>query len=226
MPEVLTVETGRPTGSRASNRVRHEGKVPGVLYGLGMEPTALAVSWPELRRALVAGGLSSPIRIRMDGREHLTIVREIQRHPVRRDVTHIDFLAVDPDQPVSIEVPVTIIGLEEGDDAGDLAHTIHAITVSAKPAAIPSELGVDAAKVRELGSFRVADLQLPDGVTTDVDPETVLVATGADVEIIDQTLEPTAEEAEGEEAAADQEAAADESEAAAEGEPAAEGGEK
>jgi large subunit ribosomal protein L25 len=144
---------------------------------------------------------------------------------VRRDVTHIDFLAVDPDQPVSIEVPVTIIGLEEGDDAGDLAHTIHAITVSAKPAAIPSELGIDAAKVRELGSFRVADLQLPAGVTTDVDPETVLVATGADVEIIDQTLEPTVEEAEGEEAAAEQEAA-EEPEAAAEGEPAASGGEE
>jgi large subunit ribosomal protein L25 len=195
MPEVLTVELGRPTGSRASNRLRREGKVPGVLYGLGMEPTAVAVVWPDLRRALVAGGLSSPIRLKVGGSEHLTIVREIQRHPVRRDITHIDFLAVDPDQPVSIEVPVTIVGLEEGDDAADLAQTVHALTVSAKPAAIPSELGVDANRVRELGTFRVADLQLPPGVTTDADPETVLVATGADVEIRDETLEAAPEEA-------------------------------
>lgn len=227
MPEVLTVELGRPTGSRASNRLRREGKVPGVIYGLGMEPTAVAVEWPELRKALVAGGLSSPIRLKVGGREQLTIVREIQRHPVRRDVTHIDFLAVDPDQPVSIEVPVTIVGLEEGDDAADLAHTIHSLTVSAKPAAIPSELGVDASRVRALGAFRVADLDLPPGVTTDADPETVLVATGADVEIIDETLEAPAAEEEAEAAAEGEGEGEAEAEApgAAADETAAEGGE-
>jgi large subunit ribosomal protein L25 len=196
MPEVLTAETGRETGSRASNRLRRTGKVPAVLYGLGMEPISVALDWPELRRTLAAGGLSSPIRLRVDGREHLTIVREMQRHPVRRDVTHIDFLAVDPDQPVAIEVPVVLVGLEPGDDAADLAIASHALVVTAKPAAIPGEIAVDAERVRELGIFRVADLELPTGVTTDVDPETVLVQGGADVEIIDESLEAPEEAAE------------------------------
>ena len=56
MPEVLTAETGRVTGSRASNRLRREGKVPAVIYGLGMEPISLTLTWTDLRRTLVDGG--------------------------------------------------------------------------------------------------------------------------------------------------------------------------
>ena len=207
MPEVLIADTGRETGSRASNRLRREGRVPCVLYGLGREPLALAVSWPELRRALVTGGVSSPLRLSVDGREQLSIVREVQRHPVRRDITHIDFLAVDPDQEVTLDVVVTLVGLEEGDDAADLAQAIHNLSVTAKPGAIPAELTVDAGEVRRRGGFRVADLVLPAGVATDADPELLIVATGADVEIVDETLEPTVEP---EEAAEEGEAPADE----------------
>jgi large subunit ribosomal protein L25 len=206
MPELLTADTGRATGSRASNRLRREGRVPCVLYGLGREPLSLSVSWPELRRALVAGGVSSPLRLRVGGQEQLSIVREIQRHPVRRDVTHVDFLAVDPDQDVTLDVAVTLVGLEEGDDAADLAQAIHNLSVTAKPAAIPSELHVDVSEVRRMGGFRVGDLRLPSGVATDADPELLIVATGADVEIVDETLDVTpeaeeAEEGEGAEAA-------------------------
>ena len=211
MPEVLTADTGRPTGSRASNRLRREGRVPCVLYGLGREPQSLSVSWPELRRALVAGGVSSPLNLRVGGRDQLSIVREIQRHPVRRDVTHVDFLAVDPDQEVTLDVVVTLVGLEEGDDAADLAQAVHSLSVTAKPAAIPAELTVDAAVVREMNGFRVGDLQLPPGVTTDADPELLIVATGADVEIVDETLDtvPEAEEPEGAEAVTEEGVAAE-----------------
>ena len=61
-----------------------------------MEPISLTVTWTDLRRTLVEGGLTSAIRLRVDGQEHLTIVRDMQRHPVRRDVTHLDFLASTP----------------------------------------------------------------------------------------------------------------------------------
>lgn len=209
MPEVLIADAGRETGSRASNRLRREGQVPCVLYGLGREPLSLSVSWPELRRALVAGGLSSPLSLRVGGQDQLSIVREIQRHPVRRDVTHIDFLAVDPDQEVTIDVVVTLVGLEEGDDAADLAQAIHNLSVTAKPAAIPAELTVNVAQVRRGNGFRVADLQLPEGVTTDADPDLLIVATGADVEIVDETLDAVAEP-EAEEGAEAAEGATDE----------------
>jgi large subunit ribosomal protein L25 len=175
MPEVLTAETGRVTGSRSSNRLRREGKVPAVIYGLGMEPISLAITWTDLRRTLVDGGLTSAIRLRVEGIEHLTIVRDMQRHPVRRDVTHIDFLAVDPDQPVTVDVPVVIGGLEADDDAADLTVVTHNLSISAKPAALPNEITVDGVAARAAGIIRVGDLQLPDGVATEVDPEVVLV---------------------------------------------------
>jgi large subunit ribosomal protein L25 len=214
MPELLTADTGRATGSRASNRLRREGRVPCVLYGLGREPLSLSVSWPELRRALVAGGVSSPLRLRVGGQEQLSIVREIQRHPVRRDIMHIDFLAVDPDQEVTLDVPLTLVGLEEGDDAADLAQALHNLSVTAKPAAIPAELTVDAGEVRRMGGFRVGDLHLPAGVSTDADPELLIIATGADVEIIDETLDVTPEAEEPAEEAAAEEAGEPEAEAA------------
>jgi large subunit ribosomal protein L25 len=199
MPEVLTAETGRVSGSRASNRLRRAGKVPAVVYGLGMEPVSLAVTWADLRRTLVDGGLTSAIRLRVDGREHLTIVRDMQRHPVRRDITHIDFLAVDPDQPVTLDVPVVIGGLEEDDDAADLMVVTHSLAVAAKPAALPNEIVVDGPAAREAGVIRVADVQLPEGVTTEADAELVLVEV-VSTELLALPEDEAAEAAEGAEA--------------------------
>ena len=197
MPEVLIAETGRVTGSRASNRLRREGKVPAVIYGLGMEPISLTLIWTDLRRTLVDGGLTSAIRLRVDGQEHLTIVRDVQRHPVRRDVTHLDFLAVDPDQPVTVDVPVVIGGLEEGDDGADLTVVTFTLSVAAKPAALPNEIVVDGPAAREAGSLRVGDLQLPPGVTTEADPELVLVEV-VSTEILALPEDEVEEGAEGE----------------------------
>lgn len=184
MSEVLTAETGRVTGSRASNRLRREGKVPGVVYGMGMEPVAVALAWPELRRALLAGGTNAPIRLSVEGREHLTLVREIQRHPIRREVTHIDFLAVDPDQAVDVDVPLVITGLEEGDEGSDLVLLLHALAVSAKPNAIPAEIGIDAAAARAAGGFHVADLQLPAGVVTSLEGDIALVTVASEEDLV------------------------------------------
>lgn len=215
MPEVLTAEIGRVTGSRASNRLRREGKVPAVIYGLGMEPISLTLVWTDLRRTLVEGGLTSAIRLRVEGQEHLTIVRDVQRHPVRRDVTHLDFLAVDPDQPVTVDVPVVIGGLEDDDDAADLTVVTFTLSVAAKPAALPNELVVDGAAAREAGSLRVSDLELPPGVTTEADPDLVLVEV-VSTEILALPEDEVEEGAEGEEAAEDggDEPSADASESA------------
>ena len=84
----LTAETGRTTGSRPSNRLRAEGKVPGVVYGLGGDPSPSPSTGGELRHALTTeAGLNALINLEVDGDTQLTIVKELQRHPVRRDVT-------------------------------------------------------------------------------------------------------------------------------------------
>ena len=209
---LLSAETGREEGTRASRRLRREGRVPAVVYGLEAEPVAVSVAWPDLRAVLTTdAGLNALITLGIDGAEQLSIVKDLQRHPVRRDVVHVDFLRVTVDQEIEVEVPLTLIGeaVEVTRANGMVDQTLYALTVSAKPADVPDEIEVDISELTLGDSVRVADIALPAGATTSVDPEEA-VATSL---ITRSTLEAMA--------------AAEAAEAEAEGEPgeeAAEGG--
>jgi large subunit ribosomal protein L25 len=220
---ILAAQPGRTTGSSASRRLRADGKVPAVLYGRGAEPAPLTVAWRDLRSALTTDkGLNALLTIDVGGKQTKAIVKEIQRHPVRRDVLHVDFLSVDVDKPITTDVPIVLEGeatlvLRE---EGVVEQALNAIVVHAKPDAIPGHLAVDVSELEIGHTITVADLVLPPGVTTDADPEeTVVTAKHAAVE---EEPEPVEGE-EGEEAA---EGEAAEGEAAEGGEaPAAAGGE-
>jgi large subunit ribosomal protein L25 len=196
MPDItLVAETGRPTGSRPAGRLRASGKVPGVLYGHGMAPITLSVDRRELRHALTgAAGVNAVVQLQVDGSTHPTVVKELQRHPVRHNVTHIDFIVVRMDEEITVEVPILLEGepkqvLSEG---GVIEHPLSALSVITTPRDIPTHLTVDISGLAIGDVVRVSDLTLPRGVTTDVDPDApVVVAAGA-------AVEPEAEEAEGE----------------------------
>ena len=198
----LTAETGRPTGSRPSNRLRAEGKIPGVVYGLGSDPKAVAVDWRELRQVLTTdAGLNALINLSVDGEEHLTIVKELQRNPVKRTVTHVDFILIDRDADIEVEVPVVLEGepvLVEREN-GTVTQSLFSLTITAKPGSIPDQIVADISELEVGGAIRVADLPLPAGVRTEVDPEDP-VALG---EMTRASMDAAAEAAgEGEEAGA------------------------
>lgn len=174
MDVTLTAETGRPLGSRSSRRLRAEGKVPGVVYGLGGDPVPVAVPWPELRRALTTeAGLNALIELSVDGERNLTIVKDLQRDPVRRDVTHVDFIRVDATAELEVEVPIVLVGepTELTREGGLVDQELHHLVVKAKPSDIPNEIEVDISSLSASTPVRVADLPLPAGVITEVDPE-------------------------------------------------------
>src|SRR5690606_10524321 len=111
MELVLHADPTRTTGTRTSRRLRRDGHIPAVVYGLGSTPVPVSVAWRDLRQCLkTEAGANAVISVDIDGARHLSIVKEIQRHPVRRDVIHVDFLRVDPDKSVVVEVPVVVIG--------------------------------------------------------------------------------------------------------------------
>jgi large subunit ribosomal protein L25 len=142
--------------------------VPGVVYGLGRDAVAITVAWPELRRALsTEAGTNALITIDVDGQRDLAIVKDLQRHPVKRSVLHIDFLRVDPDALVAIDVPIVLVGEARQVDnrRGIVDQPLKTLTVRAKPTDIP-DIG---------DSITVGDLVLPAGVITDVEPETQVV---------------------------------------------------
>lgn len=171
---LLTAETGRDEGTRSSRRLRREGRVPAVVYGLDADPVAVSVAWPDLRAALTTGaGVNAIITLQIDGDEQLSVVKDLQRHPVRRDVIHVDFQRVTADQQIEADVPVTLIGeaLEVTRANGMVDQTLYTLTVSAKPAEIPDEIEVDISEMTLGDAIHVSDLALPGGVTTTVDPE-------------------------------------------------------
>ncbi len=176
----LKAETGRELGNGPARRLRAAGKVPGVVYGLGAEPVAVAVEWRPFRETLVTdAGLNVLIDLDIDGDVALCMVKELQRHPIRGDVLHVDFLRVSRDAVISVEVPLVLEGeaIEVERSNGTVDQILFALTVSAKPADIPNEIAVDVSGLNLGDQLTVADLALPAGVTTDAEADELVVTT-------------------------------------------------
>jgi large subunit ribosomal protein L25 len=175
----LKATTGRELGSGPSKRIRAEGKVPGVVYGLDADPIAVTVEWRPLREALTTeAGLNALIDLDVDGDVSLTVVKELQRHPIRGDVLHIDFLRVSADAEITVEVPIVLEGEAKAvlSENGTVDQLLYALAINAKPADIPNELTVDVSELAIGESILVGAIELPAGVSTDVDPEESVVA--------------------------------------------------
>lgn len=174
----LPVESGRPIGSRSSGRLRAAGKIPGVVYGHGIDPLPVAVEARALRAALTTeAGLNALLNLQVDGASHLTLARELQRHPVRHNVTHVDFQIVRRDEVMSVDVPIILVGdaaeLHRGDGVVD--QQVFSLTVQATPALIPNAIEIDVSGLRIGDAVRVGDLSLPEGVSSEVDADVAIV---------------------------------------------------
>ena len=113
MPDTkLVAKTGRTTGSSSSRRLRSEDEIPGVLYGQGMTPIVLSVDRRDLRLALSGpAGMNTLLTLSVDGSTYPAIVKEVQRHPVRRSVSHIDFLQVRLDDGSGAVAAVPLLAM-------------------------------------------------------------------------------------------------------------------
>lgn len=228
MADIILQATPRPPqGTRPARRLRSEGKIPGVVYGLGADPVTLSVEWRELRAALITEqGMNAVINLEIGGDRTPTLVKEMQRHPVRRNVVHIDFIRVDLDKTVDVEVTIHLEGEAESvtREDGVIDQVLQSLLITAKPADIPSGLTVNISSLTIGDAKRVSDITLPEGVTTPVDPDDPVVTAShgvseaeleaAEAEVAGDTGEE-AEPVEGEEGAEGE---------GAEGEASAEGG--
>ncbi len=204
---LLTATTGREIGTRSSRRMRREGKIPAVVYGLGADPVSISVDWPALRRALTTeAGVNALITLDIDGDQQLSIVKDIQRHPTRRDVLHVDFIRLDPNAEVEVEVPVILTGEARNvtQVSGMVDQVLFTLAVYSKPNNIPTEVTADITDLEVNATITVADVVLPEGVRTEVDPEDAVasgVVTRSTIEAM--RAEEEGEAAEGGEGAAD-----------------------
>ena len=179
---ILNTEEKTTIGSRSSRRLRRDGKVPGVLYGLGQDPEIFSVDYGELRGALTTdAGLNALIQLSINGTNQLTILKTLQRHPVKDEVIHVDFVRVDPKQELAVEVPIVLEGVAKKvtDQNGMVDQTMFSLSVLSLPDAIPNELTADVSELEINDAIRVSDVVLPEGVRTEVDPEEA-IAVGTD----------------------------------------------
>jgi len=190
---VLVAETGRPTGSAAARRLRAEDKIPAVVYGRGMEPIALLVNRRDLRLALSGpAGLNTVLDLTVGDATYSAIVKEMQRHPVRRTVSHVDFLQIDLTKEITVSVPMRL----EGDSAavaavnGLIDPAVDSIEVVTTPRSIPDEIVIDISAMTPDTVIRLGDITLPAGVTATGDPDMPLVTV-----MVTRGAAPTAEEA-------------------------------
>lgn len=213
----LAAESRTDTGKGAARRIRSAGRVPAVLYGHGIKPEHLSVDAREFGQALRAGGANALLQLTLGRQRHLALAREVQRHPVRGSLVHIDFLVVRRGEKVTVQVPLHLVGEAPGVvEGGILDQDLHQLNVEAEVTAVPEAIEGDVSGLGIGDVLRVADLKAPEGATILDDPEAPVVS------VVAPTVEPVEEE-EAEEAEAEGEAA--EGEAPAEDEAAAEGSE-
>lgn len=183
MAEVtLTAEAGRTTGSSSARRLRGSGRIPAVIYGHGMDPVSVSVNARELRHALSGHGLNQVITLDLgSGAKHMVLARQLQRHPVRHTVSHVDFQVVRRDEVVQANVSLVLTGetFAVTRAGGMIEQTLTSLSVRSTPENIPEEISVDVSGLTVGDVVRVGDLQLPRGVTTDIDADEVVVLAAA-----------------------------------------------
>lgn len=179
-------------GSAESRRLRRVGSVPAVLYGQSTEASAVAVDARELNAALhTEAGLNAVITLDVEGTDHTTLAREVQRHPTRGDITHLDFIRISLTETVSAEVGIDFEGVPRGvrDDGGIVETIRNTVNLEALPTAIPSSIALN---IDDLGIgdvLRVSDLPVIEGVEYTDDPEAGLVTVSVPAAVIAEEAE-------------------------------------
>jgi large subunit ribosomal protein L25 len=182
MADITLVAEQRPEkGSRPAGRLRREGKVPAVVYGLGVDTLMVTVPARDLSHILAGeSGANTLISLQVDGDDVLTLARQIQRHPTRGELMHVDFIRIRRDVAVSAEIPVHLVGEATGvRDGGLMEQLIFNLTVEAMPGNIPVSLEVDVSALAIGDQIHVRDVPLGQGVATQVEDDTVVAQVAA-----------------------------------------------
>lgn len=179
MSEVtMQAETGRNTGSRPSRRLRRRGMVPATLYGQGAEAVSVAVNARDLRNALATdAGINVLIDLVVGEETHTSLARQLQRHPTRGDILHLDFVKISLTDRVEAAIAVELIGEPAGvREMGGIIETVtNTVSVHTLVTAIPESIQVDISGLEVGDLIRVDDLPELEGVEYLDDPDLPIV---------------------------------------------------
>lgn len=178
----LNAKPRQDTGKGVSRKLRAAGEVPGVIYGSGRQPQPLTVNSRDFERLAERVRITSTvIELALDGKTARTLVRELQRDPIKRTVIHVDFQELVAGEKVTVSVPLRLVGTPEGVKTGGgiLEEVMHQLEVTCDPANIPDHIDVDVTALTIGHSLHVGDVKLPEGVEVVDDPEQTIAVVSA-----------------------------------------------
>ena len=183
------------TGKGSARSLRAQGKIPAVIYGHGREPQSLAIETRELEKLLSKiSAESTVIELSMDGKSARTLIREIQRHPFKRQILHVDFQELVAGEKVTVRIPIVLMGVPEGvrQDGGILDQVMRELEIEVDPANIPNHVEVDVNALRIGDSVHVNEIPLPDGVELAGESDSTVCVVSAPRAVV-ETVAPTEE---------------------------------
>lgn len=178
----LSAQPRSETGKGAARALRRSGQVPAVIYGHARDPQSLAIPTRELEKLLERiSAESTVIELSFDGATARTLIREIQRHPFRKEILHVDFQELVAGEKVSVNIPIVLTGTADGvrNSGGILSQVMSELSIRVDPSDIPARIEVDVTPVAIGHSLHVSDLVVPAGVEVLDEPDATVAVVSA-----------------------------------------------
>jgi large subunit ribosomal protein L25 len=144
-----------------NKQLRASGRLPAVIYGKGIEAKEIAVDYKELNKIIVTHGSNALITLKTPEGDQIVMVREMQKHPIKGELLHVDFMKVALDVKIEALVPIMLKGDSEGvRQGGTLQNQLRELNIKALPAQIPENIEVDISGLRIGESIKVSDVKI------------------------------------------------------------------
>ncbi len=194
----LSAETRTESGKGVARKLRAAGRVPGVIYGHAREAQSLSLVARDLDKLLSHISVSSTVvELSLGNATTNTLIREVQRHPFKKQILHIDFMELVAGEKVIVDIPLVFVGVPEGVRLSGalLEQIVHSIEVNVDPSNIPNHIDVDVSNLAMGHSLHVRDITLPQGVEVLTDEDTTICAVVAPRAVVEEKAEGEGEAA-------------------------------
>jgi large subunit ribosomal protein L25 len=186
----LSAEGRTETGKGAARKLRATGRVPAVVYGHAREPQSLSLQTREFEKLLsqIATG-STVVELSLGGAITKTLIREVQRHPFKKSILHVDFQELVAGEKVTVDVPLVYVGVPEGVRLSGalLEQILHSIEILVDPANIPNHIDVDVTALAMGHSLHVRDIPVGAGIEVLTDEDATICAVVAPRAVVEET---------------------------------------
>jgi large subunit ribosomal protein L25 len=178
MERKLKAEARAQSGKGAARKIRSSGRVPAIVYGHGVDPLPVTIDAKELFHLLhTDAGMNVLVDMRVNSDNFLAMPREVQRDHIRGQFLHVDFLRINRDEKIGVEVPIHLVGESHGvKEGGVVEHHLWNLHLECLPQDVPPSIEADISSLGINESLKVSDLEIPDKLTLLTSPDEVIVS--------------------------------------------------